>query len=98
LQSGKLDVGFFYWTETTDAKMPALSFPPALTSQAIYTVTIPHNATNPEGAAEFVAFLLGSDGQRLLKEHGLTPQRMQISGDASAVPKVVKAIVEEAKG
>jgi molybdate/tungstate transport system substrate-binding protein len=97
LQSGKLDVGFFYSTETADAKIPALSFPPAITSQAIYTVTIPHNATNPEGAAEFVAFLLGSDGQRLLKEHCLTPQRMHISGDASAVPQSIKAIIDEAK-
>jgi molybdate/tungstate transport system substrate-binding protein len=97
LQSGKLDVGFFYWTETADAKIPALSFPPAITSQATYTVTIPHSATNPEGAAEFVAFLLGSHGQRLLKEHGLTPQRMHISGDASAVPKDIKAIVDKVK-
>jgi molybdate/tungstate transport system substrate-binding protein len=98
LQSGKLDVGFFYSTETADAKIPALSLPPAITSQAIYTVTIPHNATHPEGAGEFVAFLLGSDGQRLLKEHGLTLQRMHISGDASAVPKDIKAIVDKAKG
>jgi molybdate/tungstate transport system substrate-binding protein len=97
LQSGKLDAGFFYSTETAEAKIPALSLPPAITSHAIYTVTIPHTATNPEGAAEFVAFLLGSDGQRLLKEHGLTLQRMHISGDTSAVPKDVKAIVDKAK-
>jgi len=97
LQSGKLDVGFFYWTETADAKVPALSFPPAITSQANYTVTIPHNATNPEGAAEFVAFLLGSDGQKLLKEHGLTLQEMHIAGDVSAVPQNIKSIIDKAK-
>jgi molybdate/tungstate transport system substrate-binding protein len=93
LQSGKLDVGFFYWTETADAKIPALSFPPAITSKAIYTVTIPHGATNPEGAAEFVAFLLGGDGRSLLKEHGLTLQEMHIAGDASAVPQNIKAAI-----
>jgi molybdate/tungstate transport system substrate-binding protein len=97
LQSGKLDVGFFYGTETADAKIPALSFPPAIASKAIYTVTILRNATNPEGANEFVAFLLGSDGQSLLKEHGLTLQRMHISGDASAVPQNIKAIVDKAE-
>jgi molybdate/tungstate transport system substrate-binding protein len=95
LQSGKLDVGFFYWTETADAKIPALSFPSEITSKAIYTVTIPDGATNPEGAAEFVTFLLGGDGRNLLKEHGLTIQEMHIAGDASAVPQNIKAIIAE---
>jgi molybdate/tungstate transport system substrate-binding protein len=97
LQKGVLDVGFFYATETADAKIPELSFPPAITPKAIYTVTIPHSARNPEGAGEFVAFLLSSDGQNLLKEHGLTPQEMQIAGDASAVPQNIKAIIDKAK-
>jgi molybdate/tungstate transport system substrate-binding protein len=97
LQKGVLDVGFFYSTETADAKIPALSLPPAITPKAIYTVTIPHNTTNPEGANEFVAFLLGGDGQNLLKEHGLTLQEMHIAGDASAVPQNIKAIIDKAK-
>jgi molybdate/tungstate transport system substrate-binding protein len=96
LQSGKLDVGFFYWAETADAKMPALTLPVAIAPEAIYTVTIPHTATNPEGAYEFVTFLLGN-GQSLLKEHGLTLQRMHISGNASAVPQNIKAIVDKAQ-
>jgi molybdate/tungstate transport system substrate-binding protein len=90
-----LDVGFFYSTETADAKIPMLSFPPAITPKAVYTVTIPHTATNPEGAKEFVAFLLGSDGQSLLNQHGLTLQEMHISGDASAVPRNIKAIIDK---
>jgi molybdate/tungstate transport system substrate-binding protein len=97
LQKGVLDVGFFYWTETADAKIPTLSFPPAITPKAIYTVSIPNNATNPEGAEEFVAFLLGSHGRSLLKEHGLTLQEMRISGDVSAVPQDIKAIIDKAK-
>jgi molybdate/tungstate transport system substrate-binding protein len=97
LQSGVLDVGFFYSTETMDAKIPTLTFPPAITSKATYTVTIPHSAKNPEGANEFVAFLLGSEGQSLLKGHGLTLQRMHISGDAAAVPQNIKTIIDEAK-
>jgi molybdate/tungstate transport system substrate-binding protein len=97
LQSGKLDVGFFYWTETADARIPALRFPSEITSKAIYTITIPNGATNPEGAAEFVAFLLGGDGRSLLKEYGLTIQEMHIAGDASAVPQNIKAIIDKAK-
>jgi molybdate/tungstate transport system substrate-binding protein len=93
LQSGALDVGFFYSTETADAKIPALSLPPAITPKAIYTVTILNNAPNPEGANKFVAFLLSGDGQNLLKEHGLTLQKMDVSGDASALPQDIKAIV-----
>jgi molybdate/tungstate transport system substrate-binding protein len=93
LQSGALDVGFFYSTETVDAKIPALSLPPAITPKAVYTVTILRNAPNPEGADKFVAYLLGSNGQNLLKEHGLTLQKMEVSGEANALPQDIKAIV-----
>jgi molybdate/tungstate transport system substrate-binding protein len=34
-----------------------------------YGVTIPANAPHPDLAAEFVAFLLGPEGERILKEH-----------------------------
>jgi molybdate/tungstate transport system substrate-binding protein len=97
LQSGQLDAGFFYSTETSDAKIPALSLPPAITPKAVYTVTILHNAPNAAGADQFVAYLLGSDGQNLLKQHGLTLQKLTASGDASAVPQDIKAIVDKAK-
>jgi molybdate/tungstate transport system substrate-binding protein len=97
LQSGQLDAGFFYSTETSDAKIPALSLPPQITPKAVYTVTILHDAPNAAGADQFVAYLLGSDGQSLLKEHGLTLQKIVLSGDASAVPQDVKAIVDKAK-
>jgi molybdate/tungstate transport system substrate-binding protein len=94
LQSGALDVGFFYSTETTDAKIPALSLPPAITPKAAFTVTILHRAPNPEGADKFVAYLLGSDGRKVLKEHGLTLQKTDISGDASAVPQDIREIMD----
>src|SRR5215475_4595005 len=47
LQSGQLDAGFFYSTETADARIPALSLPPAITPKAVYTVAILRNAPNP---------------------------------------------------
>jgi molybdate/tungstate transport system substrate-binding protein len=97
LQSGQLDAGFFYSTETADAKIPAISLPPAIAPKAVYTVTILHDAPNAAGADQFVAFLLGPDGQDLLKEHGLTVQKMDVSGDANAVPQDIKAIVDKAK-
>jgi hypothetical protein len=99
LQSGQLDVGFFYSTETVYAKIPALSLPPAITPKAVYTVAILRDAPNRAGARQFVTYLLGSDGQKLLKEYGLsTLQRLAVAGDANAVPQDIKAIVDKAKG
>ena len=97
LQSGQLDAGFFYSTETSDAKIPALKLPPEIAPKAIYTVTILRDAPNADGADKFVAFLLGPGGRDLLKEHGLTLQKMDVSGDATAVPQDMKVIVDKAK-
>ena len=97
LQSGQLNAGFFYSTETADARIPAIALPTAITPKAVYTVTILRDAPNAAGADQFVAFLLGSDGQNLLKEHGLMLQKMDVSGDANAVPQDIKSIVDKAK-
>lgn len=97
LQSGQIDAGFFYSTETTDAKIPTLPFPAAIAPKAVYTISILRNAPNSAAAEGFVAFLLGSNGQKLLKEHGLTPQRLDAAGDANAVPQRIRAIIDAAK-
>ena len=97
LQSGQLDVGFFYSTETADAKIPALTLPPDVALKAVYTVTILHNAPNADGADKFVAFLLGSAGQAVMKEHGLGVQKLTLTGDAAGVPKDVQALLDQAK-
>jgi molybdate/tungstate transport system substrate-binding protein len=97
LQSGQLDVGFFYSTETSDAKIPALNLPPEIAPKAVYTVTTLRDAPNADGADKFVAFLLGPGGRDLLKQHGLTLQKMEVSGDATAVPQDIKVIVDKAE-
>jgi molybdate/tungstate transport system substrate-binding protein len=97
LQSGQLDVGFFYSTETSDAKIPALRLPPQIAPKAVYTVTVLRDAPNAAGADQFVAFLLGPGGRDLLKQHGLTLQKLAVSGDAGTMPQGIKAIVDEAK-
>lgn len=97
LQSGQLDAGFFYSTEAADAKIPTVMLPPGITPKAVYTVTVLHNAPNVDGAAKFVTFLLGSEGQSVMKEHGLGLQNLTLSGDANGVPKDVKALLDQAK-
>ena len=97
LQSGQLDVGFFYSTETSDVKIPAIALPADITPKASYTVTILHNAANPSGAEQFLTFLLGPDGQNLMKEHGLAVQKLAVNGETSSMPASVRALVEKAK-
>jgi len=94
LQSGQLDVGFFYSTETLDAKIPAIKLPDEVAQKARYTVTILRDAPNPAGAERFVSFLLGSQGRDLLTQHGLELLKPDLSGDREAVPAAIKSLVE----
>jgi len=97
LQSGQLDVGFFYSTETSDAKIPAIKLPDEIAQKARYTFTILRDAPNPAGAERFVSFLLGSQGRDLLTEHGLELLKPDLSGDGEAVPAAIKSLVDAAQ-
>lgn len=97
LQSGQLDVGFFYSTETSDAKIPAIRLPAAMTPKAVYTVTVLHNAPNPDGAASFVSFLLGSQGQSIMRAHGLTLTKPALTGTEADVPAGIRSLLAKAK-
>ena len=97
LQSGQLDVGFFYSTETSAAKIPAIKLPDEIAPKARYTVTILRDAPNPDGAERFVSFLLGSQGRDLLKQHGLELLKPDLSGDAKAAPAAIRSLVDAAQ-
>jgi molybdate transport system substrate-binding protein len=97
LQSGQLDVGFFYSTETSDAKIPAIDLPAAVAPKAVYTITVLRDAPNPTGADQFVAFLLGADGAAVMKAHGLDVQKPTLTGAADAVPADIRAQLDKAK-
>lgn len=97
LQSGQLDVGFFYSTETADAHIPAVTLPPAIAPKAEYTATVVHNAPNAAGAEQFVAFLLGPKGRALMQQHGMTLTKPTLAGDTVAVPPQLRSVVEGTK-
>jgi molybdate/tungstate transport system substrate-binding protein len=97
LQSGQLDVGFFYSTETSAAKIPAIKLPDEVAPKARYTVTILRDAPNPDGGERFVSFLLGSQGRDLLKQHGLEILKPDLSGNAQAVPTAIRSIIDAAQ-
>jgi molybdate/tungstate transport system substrate-binding protein len=97
LQSGQIDVGFFYSTETADLKIPAIPLPPEVALSAHYTVTVLRNAASPEGATQFVDFLLGPQGRAVMQEHGLDVVRPSVNGDATKMPAQIRSEIDAAK-
>jgi molybdate/tungstate transport system substrate-binding protein len=97
LQSGQLDAGFFYSTETSDLKIPALQPAPELQAKASYTLTILTDAPNVNGATRFVNFLLSAKGRALLKEHGVDVIKPTVTGEAQAIPPSVQAVLDAAQ-
>ncbi len=91
LQSGELDAGFFYSTETADLRIPSITVAPDVALEATYSAAILADAANATGAAGFVAFLLGPKGQALMRAHGLVATTPELSGDRQAVPAAVAA-------
>ncbi len=97
LQSGQIDAGFFYSTETADAGLPSIALPAAIAPKAVYTVSILRDARNPSGADRFVAFLLGDRGRRILQAHGLVLRRIALSGRLESAPVDIQALVGASK-
>ena len=89
LQSGQIDVGFFYSTETSDMHIPAIALPPEVALSAVYTITVLRDAAAPDGAAKFVDFLLGPQGQAVMKEHGLATLTPAVTGNAADIPTAI---------
>ncbi|MFX1738694.1 extracellular solute-binding protein [Paraburkholderia sp. A1RI_3L] len=97
LQSGQLDAGFFYSTETSDLKIPAVHPAPELQIKASYTLTILSDAPNQAGATRFVNFLLSAQGRALLHEHGVDVIRPKVVGNVQAMPSSVQAVIDAAQ-
>ncbi|MFT8777238.1 MAG: extracellular solute-binding protein [Gluconacetobacter liquefaciens] len=93
LQSGQIDVGFFYALETTDLKIPSVALPPELSLAARYSVTILKNAPNPDGATRFVAFLLGKEGSAIMRQHGLETMVPVLAGDDRTLPALLRPVL-----
>ena len=97
LQSGQLDAGFFYSTETSDLKISAFQPAPELQAKAAYTLTILNDAPNSAGAARFVDFLLSAEGRALLKQHGVDVIKPAVTGNGQVIPPSVQAVIDAAQ-
>jgi molybdate/tungstate transport system substrate-binding protein len=89
LQSGQIDAGFFYSTETADLKIASIPLPAEVALSAHYTVTMLKDAADPAGAAKFIDFLLSPPGQAIMHEHGLDTVTPNVSGDAAKLPEAI---------
>ena len=90
LESGQLDAGFFYSNEASEQNIPTTSLDQVHLA-ATYTVTVLNMAPDPAPAADFVQYLVSSDGQALLKQDGLTVLPLSLHGDPAAVPPALKS-------
>ena len=97
LQSGQIDVGFFYSTETTDLKIPSITLPSETALSAHYTATVLNNAPHTAAAMSFLSFLLGPDGTALMRAHGLDVVAPKAGGDTRKIPPAILALTKSAK-
>jgi molybdate/tungstate transport system substrate-binding protein len=91
LQSGQLDVGFFYTAEAAAAKITTVPLT-GVALKASYTITILKGAPHQAGAEAFVNYLLGPSGQALLKADGfalVTPPEVTGTGVPAGVQGAV---------
>lgn len=59
----------------------------------LYSLTVPATVSTEPGAEAFVTFLLGSQGKKLLNSAGINVIAVRVSGDATAVPSGLRAIL-----
>jgi molybdate/tungstate transport system substrate-binding protein len=91
VQAGQLDAAYFYASEAGVAKIPTVP----VTGEplgATYTVAVLNKGPHQAAARSFVSYLLGPDGQRLLKQDGfqvITPPKVT----GSKIPAGLKGVL-----
>ncbi len=56
----------------------------------VYGITIPKNAKDPEGAAKFIAFVLGKEGQDIMKKNGQPEIIPPTANNKDKLPELLK--------
>ena len=87
LQAGQLDAGFFYTAEAVPAKIATVPLT-GVALKATYTISTLKGAPNEAGAEAFVTYLLGANGQAVLKQDGfdlISPPKVTGSGVPSSI-------------
>lgn len=92
VESGQLDVGFFYPTEAIPAQLPTVSLG-RVHEAATFTVTVLDHARDPAAGSAFVHYLL-TTGRSALAAGGLHLQHPVVSGSAAAVPASLRSLLQ----
>jgi len=71
VDTGEIDVGFFYHIEAVSRGYPYVSLPPSPASQVSYALAIMKNAPHPQAAQTFATFILKGKGRDILQRAGL---------------------------
>ena len=71
VETGEIDVGFFYHTEAISRGYPFVALPASPASQVSYSLAIMKNAPHPDAAHTFAAFILQGNGRDILERAGL---------------------------
>jgi molybdate/tungstate transport system substrate-binding protein len=73
LESGDIDVGFFYQAEAAPHKVPFWAFPgeASMSDKLTYTLAVMKDAPHPEAAQAFAKFVLTGEGSHILQEGGV---------------------------
>lgn len=71
LMRGEVDAGFVYGTDAVQGGKDVKTMTEVeLEKPVTYPIATMKKAPNPEGAKEFLAFVLGSEGQKILSSYG----------------------------
>jgi molybdate transport system substrate-binding protein len=72
VQLGEVDAGVVYVTDVRAAgdKVKGVPIPNDVNASTSYPIAALKKAPNPDGAAAFVAYVLSSDGQQVLRAGG----------------------------
>jgi len=62
-------------------------------SAIVYSVTIPENSQNREGAVALVSYLLSNDGRNIIEKHVLRIIQPVVSGEIEAVPLTLRTVI-----
>jgi molybdate/tungstate transport system substrate-binding protein len=59
----------------------------------VYAVTVPDNSTNPGWALKYLQFLLGAEGQNIMKSNGFGSLAPAYANDISKIPADLKSLL-----
>lgn len=91
LESGQLDVGFFYTNEAVPAHLHTVPLG-QVHEAATFTVTVLERAPDPVGGAAFVRYLLTA-ARPALRAGGLQTLTPTLHGPVAAVPAVLRSLL-----